>query len=459
MSPREIVALRHYLTTDLTSRTLSDASDEIALADIARGTCFGGKLPELAGCSVLLSLSTQLVTGLAMIELDGVARRMLLCPPDVDMTYAADLIADAEIDAIVTDAPERWQDLGVSAIVTAGLPLQPAPPIAATHATSWLMLTSGTTGRPKIVAHTLAALTGAIVGDNVAKDASPIWATFYDIRRYGGLQIFLRAVLGGGSMVLSAPGEAIGDHLARLAARGVTHISGTPSHWRKALMNPAIGGFRPSYVRLSGEIADQAVLDGLRNAFPDASIGHAYASTEAGVGFAVNDGREGFPASLIGNAPGITMKVVDGSLRIKSTRTAHTYVGRSAPPLTDAGGFVDTGDIVELREDRYYFVGRRDGVINVGGLKVHPEEVEAVINQHPSVRMSRVRARRSPITGALVVAEAVLASVADAGRTGAIREAILANCRAALPPHKVPASIRFVQQLDVTASGKLARHA
>lgn len=459
MSPREIVALRHYLTTDLTSRTLSDATDEIAFADIVRGTCFAGKLPELVGCSVLLSLSTQLVTGLAMIELDGVARRMLLCPPDVDMTYTADLIADAEIDAIVTDAPERWQDLGVSAIVTAGLPLQPAPPIAATHATSWLMLTSGTTGRPKIVAHTLAALTGAIVGDNVAKDASPIWATFYDIRRYGGLQIFLRAVLGGGSMVLSAPGEAIGDHLARLAARGVTHISGTPSHWRKALMNPAIGGFRPGYVRLSGEIADQAVLDGLRNAFPDASIGHAYASTEAGVGFAVNDGREGFPASLIGNAPGITMKVVDGSLRIKSTRTAHTYVGRSAPPLTDADGFVDTGDIVELRDDRYYFVGRRDGVINVGGLKVHPEEVEAVINQHPSVRMSRVRARRSPITGALVVAEAVLASVADAGRTGAIREAILANCRAALPPHKVPASIRFVQQLDVTASGKLARHA
>ncbi len=49
----------------------------------------------------------------------------------------------------------------------------------------------------------------------------------------------------------------------------------------------------------SGEIADQAVLDGSRAAFPAATIGHAYASTEAGVGFAVNDGREGFPASVI----------------------------------------------------------------------------------------------------------------------------------------------------------------
>ena len=53
-----------------------------------------------------------------------------------------------------------------------------------------------------------------------------------------------------------------------LHARGVTHISGTPSHWRKLLMSGSAAGFSPRYVRLSGEIADQAVLDGLRQAFP-----------------------------------------------------------------------------------------------------------------------------------------------------------------------------------------------
>src|SRR6266498_2919198 len=72
-------------------------------------------------------------------------------------------------------------------------------------------------------------------------------------------------------------------------------------------------------------------------------------------------------------------------------------------PLADAEGFVDTGDMVELRGERYHFVGRRGGIINIGGLKVHPEEVEAVINRHESVRMSRARSRRSPITGAIVV--------------------------------------------------------
>src|SRR5262249_48778135 len=233
---------------------------------------------------------------------------------------------------------------------------------------------------------------GAIVADGPARGVPPVWATFYDIRRYGGLQIFLRAVIGGGSMVLSDPHEALGDTVARLNARGVSHISGTPSHWRRLLMSGSASGFSPNYVRLSGEIADQAVLDGLSKAFPGASVGHAYASTEAGVGFAVNDGKEGFPASMIGvSRDGVEMKVEDGSLRIRSKRTAHAYVGRSAGSLMDQDGFVDTGDMIELRGDRYYFVGRRGGIINIGGLKVHPEEIEAVINRHADVRMSRAR--------------------------------------------------------------------
>jgi acyl-coenzyme A synthetase/AMP-(fatty) acid ligase len=265
-------------------------------------------------------------------------------------------------------------------------------------------------------------------------------------------------VIGGGSMVLSEPGEAIADHVARLRAGGVTHISGTPSHWRKLLMSGAAANFSPRYVRLSGEIADQAVLDGLARTFPLASIGHAYASTEAGVGFAVDDGCEGFPADLIGwNRDGVEMKVVDGSLRIRSHRTARAYIGADAPPLADAEGFVDTGDMVELRGERYHFVGRRGGIINIGGLKVHPEEVEAVINRHESVRMSHARSRRSPITGAIVVADVVLADGTDAGRHETIRTEILGRCKDSLAAYKVPAVIRFVERLDVTAAGKLAR--
>jgi acyl-coenzyme A synthetase/AMP-(fatty) acid ligase len=458
MSPREIFALRDYLDPNLKDRTLSDARRSVSLTDIAGQTCLKGHLAELSGRSVLLAVTGQYLAGLAMIEIDGIARRMLLCPPDLNADHLAAIIADAEIDAVVTDQPDRFAASRVALVVTAAEDLRPARRARTERATQWLMLTSGTLGLPKIVGHTLEGLTGAIAADAPARGARPVWATFYDIRRYGGLQIFLRAIVGGGSMILSEPGEPIADHVARLKANAVTHISGTPSHWRKLLMSGAACAFSPRYVRLSGEIADQAVLDGLQHAFPSASIGHAYASTEAGVGFAVNDGLEGFPADLIGaNRDGVEMKVVDGCLRIRSRRAAHAYVGRSAAVLTDEEGFVDTGDMVELRGDRYHFVGRRGGIINIGGLKVHPEEIEAVINRHDEVRMSRVRARKSPITGAIVVADVVLTEGCDLSRSEEIRRKIIADCKASLAAHKVPAMIKFVEKLDITAAGKLAR--
>jgi acyl-coenzyme A synthetase/AMP-(fatty) acid ligase len=458
MSPREAFALRDFLGPELKGRTLSDARQVVSLTDILGETCLGGRLGELAGRSVLLAIEDQLISAVAMTEVDGVAWRMLLCPPDFNADHNQTLIEDADIDVVVTDHPARWKDAGVYLVVAAKSPVRAAARAKTKRTTEWLMLTSGTSGAPKIVSHTLEGLSGAIVADGPARGDRPAWATFYDIRRYGGLQIFLRAVIGGGSMVLSQPGESIADHVARLTSRGVTHISGTPSHWRKLLMSGAASGFAPRYVRLSGEIADQAVLDGLSRAFPAASIGHAYASTEAGVGFAVNDGLEGFPASLLGaNRDGVEMKVEDGSLRIRSRRTAHAYVGRHPAQLTDQDGFVDTGDMVELRGERYHFVGRRGGIINIGGLKVHPEEIEAVINRDAEVRMSRARSRRSPITGGIVVADVILADGDAASRSDEIRDRILADCRAHLAPHKVPAMIRFVTSLDVTAAGKLAR--
>jgi acyl-CoA synthetase (AMP-forming)/AMP-acid ligase II len=219
-------------------------------------------------------------------------------------------------------------------------------------------------------------------------------------------------------------------------------------------MSPAIGRIAPRYVRLSGEIADQAVLDRLKAQFPQAAIGHAFASTEAGVGFEVTDGLEGFPAEFVGRSDGVEMRVADGALHIRSPRTAKNYVGTADSLKID--GWVDTGDLVELCDQRYYFTGRRGGIINVGGLKINPEEVEAVINRHPGVALSRVSSRKNPITGALVVADVVLADAANDNAT--FKENLLAFCRAQLPAFKVPALVRFVGKLELTAGGKLARH-
>jgi acyl-coenzyme A synthetase/AMP-(fatty) acid ligase len=414
----------------------------------------------LAGASVLIRVSDQLHAAAALMALDGVAARLVLCPPDLAVDYLTNVIADAEAGFEVRDGEGPF-GLTASALEGAGgaLVSAPARPDGGFD-TEWVMFTSGTSGPPKMVAHTLAGLSGAIKPSEPA--AEPVvWGTFYDIRRYGGLQILLRALLGGADLVLSSPYEEPAAFLHRLGAAGATHITGTPSHWRRALMSPDLSAIAPKYARLSGEIADQAVLDSLRNAFPKAAIGHAYASTEAGVGFEVTDEREGIPAAFVG-APGpVEMKVEDGSLRVRSIRCALRYLGAGAEPLKDADGFVDSGDLLELRNGRYFFMGRRGGIINVGGLKIHPEEVEAVINRHPEVSMSLVKGRRNPITGAIVVAEVMLAGRSESALSleakSALRQEVLALCREALPPFKVPALVKFVDQLAVTAGGKLER--
>jgi acyl-coenzyme A synthetase/AMP-(fatty) acid ligase len=116
--------------------------------------------------------------------------------------------------------------------------------------------------------------------------------------------------------------------------------------------------------------------------------------------------------------------------------------------------------MLELRGDRFYFQGRRDGMINVGGQKVHPEEVEAVINRHPQVRMSLVRTRKNPITGALVVADVVLGRAPGTPQESVdhFQHEILQLCRDMLPRHKVPAMINIVSALSVDETGKLVRH-
>jgi acyl-coenzyme A synthetase/AMP-(fatty) acid ligase len=426
--------------------------------ELADGTAVEFQVDGLRGKCILLATMDQFTAAAALIQLDGLARRIVLYPPDLSREHLAFVAGIAGADVTVTD------DLRSNAANKRGLRCTPniresdAAPVTKNFPieTEWILLTSGTTGRPKLVQHTLASLTGAI---EPKSEPDRVWSTFYDIRRYGGLQIFFRAILSGTPLVLKVAEETAAEFLTRAGALGVTHILGTPSHWRRALMSPAASDIAPRYVRLSGEIADQAILNGLRQLYPDATIAHAFASTEAGVAFVVEDGLTGVPAESLTHTSGVEMKVQEGTLRVRSNRTATRYLGAESQPLRDTEGFVDTGDSMELNDGRFYLVGRRDGIINVGGFKVHPEEVEAVINRHPEVSMSLVRSRKSPITGSIVIADVVLriSPSKNDGRTTQLRGDILKFCRDELALHKVPATLNFVPSLDVADSGKMVR--
>jgi acyl-coenzyme A synthetase/AMP-(fatty) acid ligase len=457
------IRVRAGSASDCSRRFLWCDTVSLSLSDVLRGSSFSGRLQELSGRSVLLTTRDQFAAALALVELDGVAGRIIICPPDLSPEHLSGVIAKSGAEAIVSDqvlTGHGHPDFALRVVCSfSGTPgkterIEPC-------STEWVLLTSGTTGVPKMLIHTLRTLTNAI-DSGQDRQSDIVWATFYDVRRFGGLQILLRAVSGRGSLVLSGHGEPLGDYLLRLGALGVTHISGTPSHWRRVLMTPQALAITPRYIRLSGEVADQAILNALHATYPQAAVGHAFASTEAGVAFEVNDGLEGFPASMIG-APGeVEMKVVNDSLRIRSGRTALGYLSGQNEALADDEGFVDTGDMVERRGERCYFLGRRNGVINIGGLKVYPEEVEAVINRHPAVRMSIVRPRKNPITGSLVAADVVLnrepEQVSSPINFADLKREIIQICRESLAAHKVPTTIRWVPALELATAGKLARN-
>ena len=440
---------------------ISDRST-ISIADLRAGSPLAAEtMEQVRGRSILIATETQLPTVLALLELDGVAGRIVLATPDV-APHLPDLIGLGQVDIIFADAAFA------PALTRLGLPLVQIPPAvtacrrtetARDVDTEWVLLTSGTTGRPKMVVHTLPSLSGPL-NDGMSIPDGVRWSTFYDVRRYGGLQILLRALIGGGSIILSSASEPVRDFMGRLLYSGVTHISGTPSHWRNALLSPCSGLVSPAYVRLSGEIADQAILNRLRAQYPNANIAHAFAATEAGVGFDVRDGLAGFPADFIphpNNNQTLTMKVVDGTLRLRSSRVANRYLGAEMPRSDD--GFIDTGDLVERRGNRFYFKGRREGVINVGGQKVYPEEIEDIITRHPDVIMARVWSRKNPITGAVVAADVVLRAPHDPQATATIINSMKSACRSALPRHKVPVTWHRVEKIEMSASGKLSRGA
>jgi acyl-coenzyme A synthetase/AMP-(fatty) acid ligase len=195
---------------------------------------------------------------------------------------------------------------------------------------------------------------------------------------------------------------------------------------------------------------DQPLLDRLAAQFPAARLRHIYASTEAGAVFAVADKRAGFPADWIEQGvDGVGLRVRDGVLEVRSPRAMlDGSVGA-------ADGWLNTGDLVERRGDRMEFVGRLDGLVNVGGVKVSPEAVERRLLTAPGVADALVTAQANPITGFLLTALVVPVPNSDeAELRAAIRRATVD-----LVPAARPRVITLTDRIPLGATGKKGRKA
>jgi acyl-CoA synthetase (AMP-forming)/AMP-acid ligase II len=188
MADVDAASLRAIVARHGPAVSFLDRDAALCMRELACGTSLGGCVPALAGRSVLLATASQLTSALALIELQGLARRIVILPPDADPTHLAAVIAAAGVDAAVIDegtpAHRAFDGLALVACSPLIAPLIDALPPSVP--TEWMMLTSGTTGVPKMVRHDLGTLRSALVAPSPA-DGADVWGTFYDIRRYGGL--------------------------------------------------------------------------------------------------------------------------------------------------------------------------------------------------------------------------------------------------------------------------------
>jgi acyl-coenzyme A synthetase/AMP-(fatty) acid ligase len=206
------------------------------------------------------------------------------------------------------------------------------------------------------------------------------------------------------------------------------------------------------HITLGGEIADQSVLDKLKRVFPTAKLRHIYASTEAGVGFIVSDGRAGFPAKwLEEQALAVALKVSDKQhLLVKPSH----QVCQTLASQIDVQGYVDTLDTVQIIDDRVFFLGRATGTINVGGNKVHPEKVEQVLLQCADISQAKVYAKKSALLGELVVADVTIIATAVEQE---VKQQVLKMCKNQLQRFEIPTKISIVHNITHDPSGKINR--
>lgn len=305
--------------------------------------------------------------------------------------------------------------------------------------TRWVLHTSGTSGTPKAITHTLTSLTGAHWRARTGQRRT--WGLLYDPTRMAGIQVLIHVLNTDAMVVTPQPDAPFADRIAFLRENDTDALSATPTLWRRILQVPAAMGWELTQVTLGGEIADQAILDALKRAFPAARITHVFAATESGTAFSVSDGRAGFPVDLLeAGRKGTRIDVRDSMLHVHNTESS----------AAGADGFVCTGDVVEVRDGRVFFLGRNTGAVNVGGQNVWPEQVEKVLREHPEIEDARVTAQPSSLAGNVLIADVVSGGGVTAGQ-------LRAWVRERAPISHVPARIRFVEQLATGATGKALR--
>ncbi len=296
------------------------------------------------------------------------------------------------------------------------------------------MATSGSSGEPKVAIHTLAGLEASVWATTGALGMDPSrhrWLACLPPSHIGGLAVILRSVLCSIPLSVARPGDLDTGLDAALAA-GATHTALVPTQLERC--DPS----RFEAILLGGAAPLHAL---------PANVISTYGMTETASG--VVYGGRALPGVQLGTDD-------DGELYLKGPMLLRCFDDGHDPRVTGPDGtpgWLPTGDLGAISPDGHLEVhGRRTEVINTGGEKVHPVRVEAALRRHPGVKAVAVWKRPDPTWGERVVAYVVPADPIDPPNLAALKAVA-----EVLEPWAFPKELVLLEELPMTASGKVAR--
>lgn len=300
------------------------------------------------------------------------------------------------------------------------------------------LFTSGTTGLPKKVSHKFESITRFV--KTAEKNRSNIWGFAYNPTHMAGVQVFFQALLNGNTIVrlFGLSKEHIFDSISTYR---VTNISATPTFYR--LLLPANNEYSTvSRITSGGEKFDDKTFNQLKDIFPKAKITNIYATSEAGTLLAANGNEFTIKHSFIDQ-----IKIENNELIIHKSLLGNSSIVNEE--------WYRTGDLVQIisfNPTVFRFVSRKNEMINVGGYKVNPLEVEEEIRAVVGVQDVRVYAKSNSVLGNIICCEVVK-------RDSQLNETIIrTNLQSKLQEFKIPRMVKFVEKISTTRTGKIKRN-
>ncbi len=314
-----------------------------------------------------------------------------------------------------------------------------------------ILFSSGSTGKPKAMIHNFDNLIDHYIDK---KEKSINMLLFLMLDHIGGINTLLNALAMGATLII--PQNRNADDICKLVQEyQIKVLPSSPTFLNLIVMSKAYEKYDLDSLRMityGTETMPESLLNKLKKIFPNAKFLQTFGTSETGIANTVS--RSSNSTFMKIDDPNLEYKIVDDELWLKSRTQVMGYLNASMENFTQDGWFM-TGDLVELADDDYIkIIGRNKDVINIGGEKVLPTEIESVILEIDEIEDVIVYAKADAITGQTIVCDVVLTVPMEARE---VKKIIRQYCKERLARYKLPTKVNVVEKTDFSDRFKKIR--